>query len=71
MLLQFAFSCCVPVLFHIKTGMQICVGVLSLINKCLCGWFSYPRILITTSGMGGVAIKGMGAVAQDWSIPEV
>lgn len=40
-------------------------------NKYLCGWFSNPWILVTISDMGGVVIKGMGAIAQDWSIPEV
>lgn len=34
-------------------------------------WFSKPWTLVTISGMWQVVIKGMGAVALDWNIPEV
>lgn len=51
-------------------GCRCGYSFLSLINKYLCGWFSNPWILVTIPGMGGVVIKGMAAVAQDWSIPE-
>lgn len=52
----------------------MCVCVIfpyTLISKYFCGWFSNPWILVTIYGMGGVVIKGMGAVAWDCSIPEV
>lgn len=70
--------CCCGCHFHsvcqchfILKNVCVWFSLISFISKYLCGWFSSPWILVTISAMGGVVIKGMGAVALGWSIPEV
>lgn len=66
------FILCASAVSYQNWDANVCGGyaLVPLINKYLCGWFSNLWILVTISGMGGVVIKGMGAVAQVWIIPE-
>ncbi|XP_040435645.1 A-kinase anchor protein 2 isoform X3 [Falco naumanni] len=61
-------QCC----FISKLGCKCVCVIFPCIShqQYLCGSFSNIWILLTSSGIGGVVIKGMEAVAQVWSIPE-
>lgn len=56
-----------------KLRCKCVCGILPRVSRqqIFCGHFTNPWIPVTISGMGGAVIKGVGAVAQDWSIPEV